>query len=184
MSQQVPRLKTDSTVLLVIDVQQRLLPAMHDAAGCLASAVKLAEAARVLGVPALATEQYPAGLGPTCAELRSALGDAPIEQKMLFSAYVEGISRRLAQRTPAAVIVAGIEAHVCVQQTVLDLLRAGYQPYVCADATSSRRPIDRETALARMRQAGAVVTTVESVIFELLGEAGTERFRQILKIVK
>ena len=91
---------------------------------------------------------------------------------------------RLAELARPHVIVTGIEAHVCVQQTVLDLLRTGHLPYLCVDAVGSRRPLDRDTAIQRMRQAGAVITTTESVIFELLGEAGTEQFKRILKIVK
>jgi nicotinamidase-related amidase len=97
---------------------------------------------------------------------------------------VDSVMRALAQLSRRQVIVVGIEAHVCVQQTVLDLLRAGYLPYVCADAVSSRQPLDRQTAMARMRQAGAIITTTESVIFELLGQAGTQQFKQILRIVK
>jgi nicotinamidase-related amidase len=178
------RLSVDASALLVVDVQEKLLPAIDGAEQCLAAAQKMVQSAKVLGIPILVTEQYPAGLGHTCPSLRQLLADAPIEEKIRFSACVEGITHRLAERSRRTVIVVGIEAHVCVQQTVLDLLRAGYLPYVCADAVSSRRPLDRDTALARMRQAGAIVTTVESAIFELLGEAQGDRFKQILKIVK
>jgi len=174
----------DSTVLLVVDIQERLLPAIHDAAACTESARRMIEAARVLGVPVLCTEQYPKGLGVTCAMIRESMGDAPVIEKTRFSSCVEDLLTRLREAERPNVIVVGIEAHVCVQQTVLDLLRLGFAPFVCADAVGSRKPLDREMALHRMRQAGAIVTTTESIIFELLGEAGTETFKKILKIVK
>jgi len=169
---------------LVVDVQEKLLPAIHEGEQILENARRMIAAAEVLGVPTLVTEQYPAGLGPTCAGLREALGEAPVIEKTRFSACVPAVVDKLAELGRPAVVVVGVEAHVCVQQTVLDLLRAGYGPWVCADAVGSRRPLDRDTAIERMRQAGAVVTTTESVIFELLGEAGTELFKRILKIVK
>lgn len=184
MNPTLVRLQPDKSALLVIDLQERLLPAIDGANACVAAAVRMIEAAGVLGVPLLATEQYPAGLGRTCPPVLAALGQTSIVEKMKFSACVEGVTARLAELRPAVVVVVGIEAHVCVQQTVLDLLRLGYGVWVCADAVSSRRPLDRQVALDRMRQAGAIVTTTESVIFELTDEAGTEKFKRILKIVK
>ena len=178
------RLEAGGAVLLVIDMQDKLLPSIDDAEARTAAAVKMIQAARTLGVPIIATEQYPAGLGPTCAVVKQALADTPIADKVRFSACIENVMHALAQLSRRLIIVVGIEAHVCVQQTVLDLLRGGYLPFVCADAVSSRRRLDRETAIARMRQAGAVITTTESAIFELLGQAGTQQFRQILPIVK
>ncbi len=173
-----------NAVVLVIDMQERLLPAMHDADACTQAVRKMIEAARAMGVPVVATEQYPAGLGKTCATIHDALGDVTVFEKMRFSGCVDEVVRQLKEMGRLNVIVTGIEAHVCVLQTVLDLLRLGYRPYVCADAVSSRRVLDRDVAMDRMRQAGAVVTTIESVIFELLGQAGTDSFKKILKIVK
>jgi nicotinamidase-related amidase len=184
MDQYLTALRADTTALLIVDVQERLLPAMHENASILESTRRLAAAAGVLGVPVLVTEQYPAGLGPTCAQLRECLPNVPPIEKTRFSACVPATTQRLTEIARPHILVAGIEAHVCVQQTVLDLLRMGYMPYLCADATGSRRPSDRDVAIERMRQAGAVVTTTESVIFELTGEAGTELFKCILKIVK
>jgi len=184
MSDLLTKLEPGGAVLLVVDIQEKLLPAIDHAEACVAAAKRMIEAARVLVVPTVVTEQYPAGLGPTCAAIKEALGDAPVAEKVRFSACVDSVMRALAQLSRRQVIVVGIEAHVCVQQTVLDLLRAGYLPYVCADAVSSRQPLDRQTAMARMRQAGAIITTTESVIFELLGQAGTQQFKQILRIVK
>ena len=178
------KLTTQDTVLLVVDLQERLLPAISGAESIEQAACRLIKAAAVLGLPTLVTEQYPAGLGQTVPAVREALGQVSAFEKTLFSACVEAVQQRLAQLKPRAVLVVGVETHVCVQQTVLDLLRAGYLPYVCADAVGSRRPMDCEIALQRMRQAGAIVTSTESVIFELLGRAGTDAFKQVLKIIK
>jgi nicotinamidase-related amidase len=179
-----PRLVAGESALLVVDLQEKLIPAMDDAESRLAAAIRMIRAARILRVPTLITEQYPAGLGRTAPAVRDALGDAPAIEKMCFTACGEPVQQRLRERGAGSVIVIGIEAHVCVQQTVLDLLRQRYRPYVCADAVTSRRPLDRETALGRMRQAGAIITTTESVMYEIMGEAGTETFKQILKIVR
>lgn len=184
MSTPTPLLRPDATVLLVVDVQDRLLPAIHEADQVVEAARRMVNAARVFELPILLTEQYPAGLGRTCQVLRDSLaGISPIE-KTRFSGCVQAVTDSLRDLSRPAVIVVGIEAHVCVQQTVLDLLALGYKPYVCADAVGSRRPLDRDIALARMRQAGAVITTTESLTFELTAEAGTDTFRRILKIVK
>ncbi len=184
MNQYLAALRVETAVLLVVDVQERLLPAIHEGDQVLEAARRMVLAAEVLGVPTVLTKQYAAGLGPTCAGLRECLRDVEPVEKTRFSACVVGVLNRLASLGRPHVVVVGIEAHVCVQQTVLDLLRLGYLPYLCADAVGSRRPVDRDTAIVRMRRAGAIVTTTESVIFELLGEAGTEVFKKVLKIVK
>jgi nicotinamidase-related amidase len=184
MNRYLAALRAETTVLLVVDVQERLLPAIHEGEPLLETTRRMVRAAGVLGVPVVLTEQYPAGLGKTCATLRECLPDVEPVEKTRFSACVVGVLNKLATLGRPHVIVAGIETHVCVQQTVLDLLRLGYLPYLCADAVGSRRPLDRDVAIERMRRAGAVMTTTESVIFELLGEAGTELFKSVLKIVK
>jgi len=184
MSDPLNRMRPDNTVLLVVDVQDKLLPAIHEADNVVEFARRMIEAAKVLGLPILAAEQYPQGLGRTCAILREAFAPVQPVEKTLFSACVARIAERLREVDRLNVLVVGIEAHVCVQQTVLDLVRLGYTPFVCADAVGSRRPLDRDTAIERMRQAGAVITTTESATFELLGEACTDAFKRILKIVK
>jgi len=184
MNDALAKLEVSGAVVLVVDIQEKLLPAIDGAEMCAAAAGRMIEAGRVLELPVLVTEQYPAGLGPTCAAIRAAIGDVTPVVKTRFSACVDELVQQMVRLSRRQVIVVGIEAHVCVQQTVLDLLRTGYLPYVCADAVSSRRAVDRETALHRMRQAGAIVTTTESAIFELLGQAGTEQFKRILKFVK
>ncbi len=184
MANPLARLSRERALLFVIDLQEKLLPAVHEADACVAAAVKLIRGCQALGVPVIATEQYPAGLGPTCQSVRVLLGtEAPIE-KLLFSGCVQSVRDAIAARGRDQLIITGTEAHVCVQQTVLDLLRDETDVWVCADAIASRRPFDCEMALHRMRQAGAVITTTESVLFELLGQAGTDDFKRILKIVK
>jgi len=184
MNRHLTALRADTTALLVIDVQVKLLPAIHEGQRVVEASKRMAAAAGVLGVPIVMTEQYPAGLGPTCPELKECLAGVPLVEKTRFSAWVPGLTNRLEQLARPHLLIVGIEAHVCVQQTVLDLLRMGYLPYVCADAVSSRRPLDCDTAIERMRQAGAVVTTTESAVFEMTCEAGTDLFRRMLKIVK
>ena len=170
--------------VLIIDMQQKLLPTVQDSEGCVAAAMRLIEAAAVLKLPVLAAEQYPAGLGHTDPRVAALLNPSHTFEKKKFSAWIEPMVSQLGFLSRNQIIVAGIETHVCVQLTVLDLLREGNQVWVCADAVSSRRGVDREIALSRMSLAGAVVTTTESVIFELLGEAGSDEFKRILKIVK
>lgn len=171
-------------VVLIIDMQQKLAPTVQESEACVGAAVRLLQAAAVFELPVLAAEQYPAGLGHTEERVAALLNPARTFEKKKFSACIPPMVRELGLLSRNQVIVAGIETHVCVQLTVLDLLREGRQVWVCADAVSSRRVIDRDVALSRMRQAGAVVTTTESVIFELLGEAGSDEFKRILKIVK
>lgn len=179
------RLDRAAAVVLIVDLQDKLLPAIAGAEACVAASAKLVAGAKVLGVPVLATEQYPAGLGRTCPEIATLMEEMPKPvEKMAFSACVPAILDAIALQQRQQIIIAGIETHVCVQQTVLDLLRRGLPVWVCADAVGSRRDFDRDIALKRMRHAGAIVTSVESVLFELLGEAGPDAFKKILKIVK
>jgi len=184
MSKPPPLIQPETSALMVIDAQERLLPAVHESDGCIEMMRRMIEAAKVLELPVIVTEQYPAGIGSTTSIIRKALGDFNPIEKVRFSACVEQVIGKLHELTRPHIIIVGVEAHVCVQQTVLDLLRLGYTPYLCADAVGSRRPLDRDTAIERMRQAGAIVTTTESITFELMGQAATETFKKILKIVK
>jgi nicotinamidase-related amidase len=184
VSDPLAMMQPETAVLLVVDVQDRLVPAIHDNAAVVEGCRRMIEAAKVLEVPIVVTEQYPQGIGRTCQTLLQCLGDVPIITKVRFSACTEPLVARLRELGRPHVVVVGIESHVCVLQTTLDLLRLGYSVYLCADAVGSRRTLDRDLAIERMRQAGAIVTTTESVTFELTGEAATETFKRILKIVK
>jgi nicotinamidase-related amidase len=221
-------LTADDAVLLLIDLQQRLMPVIHDRDTVVARAVRLAEAARLMDVPVIATEQNPAGLGPTVPPLSaypqkvlaktafSAAG-APGLAALLLAAGggpaspggtpVEGATASAggtpvegatasAGGTPVEgatasaggsrrqIIVAGCEAHVCVLQTVLDLLADGHRVAVAADAVGSRDPADRSAALERARQHGAEIVTSEMVLFEWLRDSQHPRFREVQKLLK
>lgn len=175
----------DSSVLLVVDIQERLLPAIDGGTEVVRHAGRIIRAAEVLGVPVLATEQYPKGLGPTVEPIRGTLDPAAVFEKLTFSACgAEGLLERLRGLGRGQVVVAGIESHICVQQTVLELLAEGLDVYLAADAVGSRRASDRAVALDRARQAGAVVTTTEAVMFEWLAVAGTDEFKAVSRLVR
>lgn len=171
------------TALLVVDVQEKLIPAIGHHRLVVWNVRRLIDAAKVLGIPVAATEQYPKGIGPTVPELAERLG--PIPAKLTFSCCgCPEIFLKWQQSGLHRILVCGIEAHVCVQQTVLDLLSNGWRVYVPVDAIGSRRKIDYQTALLRMDAAGATVTTTEAVLFEWCRVAGTPEFKQISQLVK
>jgi nicotinamidase-related amidase len=195
MGNKVLRLKKEDTVLVGIDFQERLMPAMKGNEELEAAIVKLVKGCRILGVPAVMTQQYTKGLGPTISAVAAALTEPigediaaaefqPVE-KTSFSAMGEPVFvetlEKLGRKT---VIIAGIEAHVCVQQTVIDLLEKGYTVFVANDCISSRSNTDKKYAQRRMGDAGAVGTTYESILFELLGGAKEPGFKQISALVK
>ncbi len=170
-------LERDKAALVVVDVQEGFRPYASFASVADASR-KLVQAARILSVPTVVSEQYPKGLGHTAPEV--GLEDEQAIEKTVFSAArADGFD--LSERTQA--IVCGIETHVCVSQTVHDLLDRGVEVHVPADAVGSRHTIDYERGLERMERAGAVVTTVEASLFELLGRAGTPEFKAVQKLI-
>jgi nicotinamidase-related amidase len=170
-------LSRDRAALVVVDVQEAFRP-YASFARVAQSCAKLVQAARLLGVPVLASEQYPKGLGHTAREIPLE-PVRPIEKTVFSAARARGFD--LGNRDQA--IVCGIETHVCVGQTVHDLLERPLEVHVPADATGSRNEIDHERALARMQRAGAVVSTVEAVLFELLERAGTPEFKAVQKLI-
>ena len=178
------RLGRNDTAILVVDMQERLAAAMApDALALLIKRVAtLIEGAKALGLPLVVTEQYPKGLGPTVGALREKLGEVKPVEKLRFSALVESVRRQLAGRKN--VVVAGMETHVCVFQTVRDLVDAGLRPVVCVDAVLSRFAADREAGLQLSRDAGATLSSVEAVLFDLLVEAGTPEFKRIWAAVR
>jgi nicotinamidase-related amidase len=171
------------TALLVIDVQEKLWPHISHRDLLGPRLEMLVEGARILQVPTLATEQYVRGLGPTIEPLASRL-PTRIE-KTDFSAGTESnILAQLDRPGIRKVLLCGIETHVCVQQTSLDLLAQGFQVYVAVDAVGSRSPLDRKIALERMQASGVLLTTVESVLFEWTRVAGTATFKEVSALVK
>jgi nicotinamidase-related amidase len=188
-------LTPQNSALVVIDVQEKLMNAMPIRAEALAAMQRLIKAAGILKIPTLVTAQYVKGLGPVCSEIlggpRSVVAADATErvppvviEKMAFSCCgSEEFTRTLKELSRQRIILCGIEAHVCVQQTAIDLMK-DYYVYVCADAICSRHRHDHKVAVERMRDCGAVITTVESAVFELLREAGTEQFKQVLPLFK
>jgi len=181
------RLDIDRSFVLVIDLQEKLLPLIRQHERIIQASRKLLDGLRVFELPVLATEQYPKGIGRSHPDVLSCLdaASAQILEKPTFSACDEPSVREAIHAIDRPqVIVIGIEAHVCVQQTVLDLRAMEYDVFVPADATGSRGRLDYEQALVRMRQEGAFVSTVESVLFELCHRCDTERFKAMLKVIK
>ncbi|MDD5471911.1 MAG: hydrolase [Sideroxydans sp.] len=181
------RLQAEHSLLLVVDVQERLSAAM-DQDG-LQRAVKhigiLLESAHALSVSVIVTEQYVKGLGPTVAAVKEKTGNATFFEKISFSCCGNAdLMAQLRQSGRTQIVVCGMETHVCVQQTVLDLLQEGYVVHVVKDAVMSRAPANRDTALEAMTLAGAVPTSTETAVFQWLRVAGTEVFRQVSKQVK
>lgn len=179
------RIKRAQAGLVVVDIQERLLPAIFEKELVVQNAVCLIKGAGILGVPVFATEQYRKGLGATVPEIAAAIpGFAPLE-KLAFSACgAPGFMAALAAKRISDVLLCGIEAHVCVSQTCLDLLEAGLRVFVAADAVSSRTPENHRLGLERMREAGAAIVSTEMALFELLERAGTEEFKRLLSLVK
>ena len=178
------RLERDKTALLVVDVQERLLAAMEPASRerlvkrtCAAIA-----GAKALGLPVVATEQYPKGLGPTVPEVKAALGEVRPVEKVVFSCALDEVMAQLGGREQ--ILLAGMETHVCVFQTARDLAERRLTPYLCSDAVLSRTAEDRQVGLELCREVGAVVTTVEAALFDVLGRAGGPEFKAVSAAVK
>lgn len=172
-------IERDQSVLLVVDIQERLLPHIHDGQAVLDNAVWLVRVAQRLGVPVMVSEQYPKGIGPTVAVLRGLTSPEQVGEKLHFSCVAAKCLERLPGAGRPQVVVAGTESHVCVLQTVLDLREQGREVFVVADAVGSRKPADKELALARMRSHGIHIVSREMVAFEWLRQAGTEEFREV-----
>lgn len=178
-------LSPDSTALLIIDIQERILNVMQHPEMVLANTIKLIRGSKVLELPVFFTEQYPKGLGSTVSQIADELAGLSPIQKMSFSCFgADNLFKEIKNKNISQIVIAGIESHVCVQQTVLDLLANNIQVNVAADAVSSRKEIDYKTAIERMRSNGAEITTTEAVLFELLNVCGTNQFKAISKIVK
>jgi nicotinamidase-related amidase len=177
------RMSRFDTALLVIDVQEKLVGAISGGPRVVWNVCRLVDGAKIFGMPIVGTEQYPKGLGPTTPELAERIG--PLPAKLTFSCGgCSGVFKDLPAKGVRNVLVTGIETHVCVQQTVLDLLADGWRVYVAVDAMGSRFDIDHRTALQRMDSAGAVLTTTEAALFEWCDAAGTPEFKQISQLAR
>jgi nicotinamidase-related amidase len=173
------------SVLVLVDYQERLLPAIHLGTQVLAEAVRLAECARALGIRVLGTEQNPRGLGPNEPAIRERC-DLTLP-KMHFDGCADGLVQALriaGEPEPTDVVVAGCETHVCLMQTALGLLSAGLRVHIAANACGTRHALDHDLALRRLQQSGAVLASVEMIAFEWLHTCEHERFREVLGILK
>jgi nicotinamidase-related amidase len=179
----MPILDRRRSVLCLVDLQQKLMPAIAGGDEVVANAGRLLAAAEELGVPVLSTEQNPKGLGPTVPELARSDGAHPVVAKMTFdSCHAGGVMDALPPGHH--VVLAGAEAHVCVLQTALGLLDRSRRVFVVADAVGSRRPENKKAALRRLERAGAEVVTTEMVIFEWLGSAEHPAFKSVIALIK
>jgi nicotinamidase-related amidase len=171
------------TALLVIDVQERLMTKILGADTLVRNIAFLIDGAHLLHMPVLATEQYPKGLGPTLPELAKRLPQRP--DKVAFSCCaVPAVTDTLHREARPKVVLAGIETHVCVLQTALDLLAQDFRVYIPTDAVASRYPLDQDMALRRLERAGAILTTSETAVFEWVGGAGHPQFKQVSALVQ
>ncbi len=179
------RATLENTACLVIDMQENLFPHMYNHHKLEKNCQKLLSGMSLLNIPMVVTEQYRKGLGPTIKQIRKRITDFdPIEKISFSCCHNDTFRKRLKDTGKRMIIICGIESHVCVLQTVIDLIELGYQPLVIDDCVSSRKKSDKKTALRRMEQERALITSYESVLFELCEKAGTEEFKAILKLVK
>lgn len=178
-------LSRDRTALVLIDLQEKLLPAMFNADDIIEMLLPVISVAKDFKLATILTEQNPSGIGRTDARLRKAMPDYEPVEKLCFSCFGNlDFVQRLEHYSPRTLVLAGIETHICVEQTALDALERGFFVQVMADACGSRRELHHDIALKKVRDAGAILTTSETVIFELLEKAGTSQFKNILGMIK
>lgn len=178
-------LTAENAVLLVVDLQESFRKHLPDIANLTRNVSILVEAAKIIKTPVIVTEQYPQGLGKTLAEITACMGDHQYFEKTAFSCCgATGFMDGLKELKRKQVIVCGIEAHVCVNQTVHDLIQEGYQVHVVADAIASRAPKNKEYGLSKMLSSGAIISCLETALFELLYESGTEQFKSVQRLIR
>ncbi|BCN31956.1 hydrolase [Anaeromicropila herbilytica] len=179
------RIQLQDTLALVIDYQEKLIPVMNNKETLIHNTKILLEGLNILQVPMIITEQYPKGLGNTIPVIVDSIPQTPILEKLSFSAKDENsILHQIKSSNKKNIIICGIEAHICVLQTVIDLLEMNYQVILVADCISSRKESDQEYAITRAIKEGAIITTYEAILFELTRKAGSETFKQISKLIK
>jgi nicotinamidase-related amidase len=184
------KINREDALLLVIDFQEKLVPVIKDNENLIETVAKLIRGCNVIGLPIIYTQQYTKGIGDTVPKVKDAILEAEaykitFAEKTTFSCYGEEKFRGALKNTQRnSIIVCGIEAHICVQQTVLDLLGAGFEVYLIDDAVGSRNNTDKKFAQRRMSEAGAIGTTYEAILFELLKDSKAEGFKKISQIIK
>ena len=175
----------EDTILVIIDIQEKLFRVIHEKETLATNTVNLVKGARLLDIPVIVTEQNPAGLGPTLPEISSLLPDIIPITKFDFSCCKEdSFLQKLDELKRNQIVLCGIETHICVYQTALDLADMGYEVQVATDCVSSRTTANRDTALSRMELEGIMPTSIEMVFFELLGTAKHDKFKEISALIK
>lgn len=176
---------TQQAMLVIIDVQQAFMEPVKKMKSVVKKTTILAQAANLLSLPIIVSEQYPKGLGHTVEPLASELGNHILFEKTTFSCMGQpGIQQVISSTNRQQVIIAGVETHVCVLQTALDLLEAGKEVFIVEDAVSSRNSNDKKIALARLAQSGAIITSTEAILLELIGDSRHEQFKSIQALIK
>ncbi|MDF2804137.1 MAG: hypothetical protein K0S61_4040 [Anaerocolumna sp.] len=180
------RIIKEETIAIMVDIQEKLLPAMLNKEDLIENTIKLLKGLKLLGVPVLISRQYTKGLGDTVNELKELLDEGtPDFDKITFSCYDDiNIKNFIDSQNIKYIILFGIEAHICLQQTAIDCMAAGYQAVVVTDCISSRKKKDKKIAIHRYEKEGVVLATYESILFELTRQAGTDTFKEISKIIK
>jgi nicotinamidase-related amidase len=178
-------LKKSGTILVIVDIQEKLASVMNKREQVVRNCLHLIQAAKLLSIPVILTEQYPKGLGPTVSEIKDALPSVEPFIKIAFDCCSqEGFSEMITSSHKKQVLLFGMETHICVLQTCLGLLVKGLTVHVVDDAVCSRKKADFRTGIEMMRSAGAVITSTETALFQLLEKAGTDEFREISKRIK
>lgn len=176
--------KKEDTLVLVIDIQERLVPAMTEGAQVIANSKKLLTGANILRIPAFVTEQYPKGLGSTVSEIDECINGNDAFSKLTFSACTEDVLEAIKKEKRKNIVIVGMETHVCVYQTARQLLKEGFHVFLVEDAVCSRDKHLKKNAIEMIRDMGSVITNVETLLFDWLVEAGNEDFKAISKLVK
>ena len=187
MQKTAAHLQPHRCALMVVDIQEKLMPVINDCERVVRNSVLLIKTASILNMPILATTQYASRIGPLLPEITTELGDVEPFDKLEFDCFANSAFLQAARALPADVttlVVCGVESHICIYQTVVGGLSSGYTMWVAGDAVSSRLPTNYEAGLQRMRELGAVVSTTEMIIYDLLHRAGTPQFKALLPFLK
>jgi len=177
-------LSEEETVFMIVDIQERIVPAMHNGQSVIHNTNIILTLCQKLEIPIIVTEQYPKGLGKTVAEVRDNLGEVAVYEKITYTGFTDDVAASLRELGKKKVIIVGMETHVCVLQTTRDLLANGYQVFVVGDGVCSRTKENNQNGLSQMSAIGAVVTNTETVVFDILKQAGTPLFKEMSKLIK
>jgi nicotinamidase-related amidase len=178
-------LSKENTALIVVDVQEKLLPFVIDKEKVVDNIKMMIKFAHIMNIPVILTEHYPKGLGITVPEINELLTEYKPKEKFIFSCFGStGFTKKLKELGVKRIMICGIESHICVEQTTLDAMDSGYEVHVIADAVSSRTQRNRDIGIEKMRQFGAVISSTEMAMYEIMERADTKEFKEVLKLVK